>query len=1202
MHLTARLAWHDNGWNGTICRQPECNTYCVGSQSFPGDVIARQRDTRREMANAGRPVASLRGADLPPCVYSVNAFGGDTITGFSNPPGWMRGGATRTEWDIPPTTVCVWPYEEVYSDAVKNNQGRYDNDARAKKVEEFIADIETDTSLIFYYANYSNPFSEDEHRRYVLLGVSRVREVGPLLRYADTTEYVRRRYAGGMIWARNVTSHYPEQGLRLPYHRYRKNAETLARLVVFPENPRVCKYGARRITDDDAIGLLEQFLNAVEELRRIGDDSENWDQRKVWILGCITDLWRRRGLYPGLPNILRLLGATDAVKPVIESINAGNAQQAHEEVFAALDEGRETPRIGLADRALERASRQWRLRTDAERGLLTSLLPRLDLDLDQMKRIASTDSRLRETHGLAFPVDAPLHNPYLICESYLGDNPDDRIPWPTVDRGVLPSPELGGTPYSDMEIDDARRLRALCVDEIGREPNHTFQASNRVLERVNQRLETLPEWKSTTFTERYFDVDRKVLDEALVFRAHPKVDEVDGNVHRWLYLRSVHEDEREVESALAKLAGRPDICLARPFTEEQWKDNILDPKSDLLAQARERYIGAVEGQAAACYTIFRRPLAVVTGAAGTGKTTVICAIILAVRATEGEGASITVMAPTGKASDRLRTKLQQREIERVETSTVHSYLAKEGWLNDNLTYRRRGGGRHGQGTIIVDEASMLDLDLMATFVRAIDWRAVRRLVLVGDPNQLPPIGRGRVFADTIEWLSNKSSPCVAELEHNLRQLENEVAGNGTAILRLANLFITQSAGSNGDATTPEAEELLTRVHRGGGVDTDLRVVYWHDTQLLAAQLLETIEAEMVSHTDEAQDPEKPYKLWRAATKWRPDSYQILTPHRGELHGVEALNSAVQDRVSAAAVRAYGTLSGITLYDKVIQVRNRSRSNPIWAYNRNTKRREPIEIYNGQIGFVSRHGGDPKKGRYNLRRFSVRFAYKENWIVDYEGAGEVEENLELAYAVSIHKAQGSEFDHIYIIVPKNHGRTLSSELLYTALTRATKHCTLLIEQSAATLLSARRPENSQIKQVNSSLFEGMFHAVPDALLRRSDWYAEGRIHETLTGDMVRSKSELVIANLLAERGISFEYEMPLVAPDGTMYLPDFSIVHQGERWFWEHWGMMSDEAYRNHREVKRAWYDEHFGGRLIETFESPTLSRDAVRIVDEKFSE
>ena len=1203
MHLTARLAWHDSGWNGSICQQPECNTYCVGSRSYPGDVIARQRDTPRETKNAGLPLTSLQGGDLPPCVYSVNAFGSNSITAFSNPPEWMRDGAAKTEWDIPPSTVCVWPYEEVYSDEVKDSQGRYDNDARAERVDKFLAGIEADTSLIFYYANYSNPFSEDEHPRYVLLGVSRVRKVGPRLVYANTSEHVRQRYAGGMIWARNITSHYPDQGLRLPYHRYRDsgNAKALERFVVFPENPRVCKYGARHITDDDAIGMLEQFLYAVEELRSIGDDSENWSQRTEWILGCITELWHRRGLYPGLPNVLRLLGATEAVMPVIQSINDGNAQAAHAHVFKALDQGQEAPQLGLSGRALAKASRQWRLRTDAERTLLASLLTRLDLDLEQMKRIASTDG-LREKHGLTFAVDAPRHNPYLICESYVGDNPDDRISWPTVDRAVLPSPELGGTPYADMETDDPRRLRALCVDEIGREPNHTFQASGRVLERVNRRLETLPDWKSTAFTARYFEVDRKILAETLVFRPHAQGEEANADGSHWLYLRSVHEDEREVESALAKLARRPDIRLARPFAKEQWIDNILDPKSALLANAREPYMTAVKDQAAACLSIFQRPLAVVTGSAGTGKTTVVCAIVLAVRATEGEGAPIAVMAPTGKASDRLRTKLQQREIKGVETSTVHSYLAKEGWLNDNLTYRRRGGGRHGQGTIIVDEASMLDLGLMATFVRAIDWQAVRRLILVGDPNQLPPIGRGRVFADTIEWLSNKQSASVAKLEHNLRQLENKVAGSGTAILDLANLFIAQSATDNGEATTFDAEELLTRVHRSGDVDTDLHVVYWDDAQLLATKLVETIEAEMASHTGSAPDPARPYKLWRSATEWQPGKYQILTPHRGELHGVEALNSAVQDRVSAATVRSYGTLSGITLYDKVIQVRNRSRSNPISAYDLHSRRRDRIEIYNGQIGFVSKHVSDRKKQRYNLSRFSVRFADKDNWIVDYASAGEVEENLELAYAVSIHKAQGSEFDHTYIVVPKNHGRSLSPELLYTALTRATKHCTLFIEQNVATLLSARRPENAQIKQVNSSLFEGMFRAVPDALLRRPDWYTEGRVHEALTGDMVRSKSELVIANLLAERGISFEYEVPLLAPDGTMYLPDFSLTHQGERWFWEHWGIMSEPNYRDHRQAKLAWYDEHFPEHLIETFESSTLSRDAERIVNEKFIE
>lgn len=171
------------------------------------------------------------------------------------------------------------------------------------------------------------------------------------------------------------------------------------------------------------------------------------------------------------------------------------------------------------------------------------------------------------------------------------------------------------------------------------------------------------------------------------------------------------------------------------------------------------------------------------------------------------------------------------------------------------------------------------------------------------------------------------------------------------VLRLANLFIAQSADGNGEATTPDAEELLTQVHRGGEVDADLRVVYWSDAQGLAAQLVDTIEWEMSNNTGQAQDPDKPYKLWRAATEWKADVYQILTPHRGELHGVEALNSAVQDRVAATAVQAYGMLNGITLYDKVIQVRNRSRSNPISAYDLDTKRRDRIEIYNGQMGFV-----------------------------------------------------------------------------------------------------------------------------------------------------------------------------------------------------------------------------------------------------------
>ena len=1198
VHLTARLAWHDDGWDGRICKRPDFNTYCVGRHSFPGDVVARERDLEREMVNAGKPVAKLVSGELPPCIYSINAFGSQAIRGYSNPPDFFRDGAKRTEWDIPEATVCVWPYEAMYGDDVYNEGGYLDNNRRSENADEFFAAIEAGKSLIFYYANYSNPFSEEESPRYALIGVSRVKKVGDRLTYDESNDDIRERFAGGMIWARNVSSDYPNEGLRLPYHRYRGNPETLQRIAVFPENPRTCKYGARLLTNDDAIGLLEQLLSAIYELKALGDDSEDWDERERWLLGCIAELWVKRGLYPGLLNVMLFLSADKATGPARALLETGQSKEAHRLFFEAVDKGNDVPDLELTGKALQRLSRQWCLRPESAQSLLRDVLPRLDLVVEQIKRIVSEEANDRGAHGLPVNITAPLENPYLLCEGYVGNSPDDMIPWATVDRGVLPSPELGGEALAEMEFDDARRLRALCVEYLRREPNQTFRAENTVLAEVNARLAKLPDWKTASFTARYFEVDRAALEEALVLRA-------EGD-RLWLYLKDVYEDERTVEEALTRLAGRPDINLTRPFTDDDWRAEICDTRSSLLKKAREKYECAVAAQAQACVATFRRPLAIVTGAAGTGKTSVICAIIRAVRQTEGDGAPLTVLAPTGKASDRVRAKIHEREIEGVATSTVHSFLAKGGWLNDNLTFKRAGGKREGCGTIIVDEASMLDLGLMAGLIRAIDWRQVRRFILVGDPNQLPPIGRGRVFADTIHWLAEKQPGSIARLKHNLRQLENTVEDKGTAILRLADLFISANARDNGQSTAVDAEELITQVHKGGDVDADLRVIYWDDPANLSETLIRTIEKEMAAHTGEALNPEKPYELWRAAFDWKPEKFQVLTPHRGELHGVEALNESIQNRIAAGVISRFGVLDGITLYDKVIQYRNRPQSNPIWAYNFSTRKAERVEVFNGEIGFVQKHNYD-KNSRSRLKRFQVKFERKDHLAVGYGsklsasgGFEKVEDNLELAYAISVHKAQGSEFNHTYVLVPRSRGRSLSSELLYTALTRARQHCTLLVQGDVSTLLSARRPENSQIGLINSSLFDGFFRSVPDELINRKGWYEEGRIHEALSGDMVRSKSELVIANLLHERDIPFAYEVLLRAPDGTMYLPDFKITWQGETWFWEHWGMMSD-AYQEHRERKITWYDKHFPGRLIETIEGSQLSQQAAQHIDEKFS-
>jgi len=271
--------------------------------------------------------------------------------------------------------------------------------------------------------------------------------------------------------------------------------------------------------------------------------------------------------------------------------------------------------------------------------------------------------------------------------------------------------------------------------------------------------------------------------------------------------------------------------------------------------------------------------------------------------------------------------------------------------------------------------------------------------------------------------------------------------------------------------------------------------------------------------------------------------------------------------------------------------------------------DEIEVYNGELGFVKHHAFDNRKWRgpyFRLKKFQVVFQRKEQYWVAYGGGlgrgapdEKPEENLELAYAISVHKAQGSEFERVYFIVPKCKTALLSTELFYTGLTRASRHCTLLVEQDISPLNSMRRLENSCLARISSSLFE--FQPVPEAMLQLGDWYEEGKVHRTLADVMVRSKSEVIISNMLWERDIDFSYELALFAPDGTYYLPDFTIPWAGEDYYWEHKGMMDQEKYRNHWAEKEAWYQRHFPGKLITTEESGDLSHDAQEAINSHFS-
>jgi hypothetical protein len=757
-----------------------------------------------------------------------------------------------------------------------------------------------------------------------------------------------------------------------------------------------------------------------------------------------------------------------------------------------------------------------------------------------------------------------------LSEQYVGDEIGDEISFNKIDHAVLPSPELGLETL--IGKDEWKRLRALCIENLKSESKHSFVAAESVINDVNYKLSFYPDWKKEEFNLNYLDFDKENISESIQMR------EKDSKIY--LYIKQVYEDERLIEKQIRELVKRPDITLTKPFSEEKWKNELYIPDNVLATKASEEYEKAIKGQIEVCNKIFTKPVCVISGAAGTGKTTIIKAIINAIKFTSNNRESFCLLAPTGKAADKIREKTNE------DAFTIHQLIARKGWLNPNYSFKRTGGNKEdGYSTYLIDESSMLDLSLIATLFRTINWNFVKRMIFVGDPNQLPPIGKGKIFSDIIQFLNNINPEAIGKLEINVRQMENRVLDKGTGILELASMYIQENLKSNNaNQLKAEVENFLKDIQLEGDVRPDLRIISWENTAELENKVLETLKKDM--EEDKAGNTEK---------------HQIISPYRGELFGTEHINSYIQQNLNNYNITNKGNLGGITLFDKVIQFVNRAGSNCYWAYNIKNSESEKIDVYNGEIGFVKPHSFDKnwKWNQFIIRRFQVVFTRKPEFFVDFQSESEVNENIELAYAISVHKSQGSEFDRVYFILPKNKQILLSTELLYTGITRAKRHLTIFVEKDFTTFITLRRPEKSHLAFINSSVFE--FNPLKDEMLKIREWYEEGKINITLANLMVRSKSEVIIANMLFEKGIDFKYEEPLFATDKTFYLPDFTIYWQGKIYYWEHVGRLDQESYKNHWELKKRWYDKHFPDQLLTTFESGKLSKDASEIISKYLS-
>ena len=366
-----------------------------------------------------------------------------------------------------------------------------------------------------------------------------------------------------------------------------------------------------------------------------------------------------------------------------------------------------------------------------------------------------------------------------------------------------------------------------------------------------------------------------------------------------------------------------------------------------------------------------------------------------------------------------------------------------------------------------------------------------------------------------------------------------------------------------------SDQVLSRLCLGETLN-DLEIAYWSTSEELRKRLLDQFQKHLgLKGPSDFDGFNKSFGYADEGWIKRDDpdgieNWQLLTPTRMHPHGVAELNRWVQGHFRAKEkqnAREFRGIQvgdeGIVVNDKVIQLTNGERD----CYHWETKQQGAEYLANGEIGGAAK-GASGFLNVFFAGRPMVSFGYRSG---DF---GEDRVPLELAYALTIHKSQGSQFRTVFVVLPKS-SRLLTRELVYTALTRSRQRLVLLIEGNDAGLLyDLSRPEKSDACRRNTNLFGGI-------LRERSGEppHAENLIHKTEKGHMVRSKSELIIANLLHREGISYEYEQPLDGQKAMGRLhPDFSFADAGgDRVIWEHLGMMHDDEYVRGWKWKLEWY-------------------------------
>lgn len=439
---------------------------------------------------------------------------------------------------------------------------------------------------------------------------------------------------------------------------------------------------------------------------------------------------------------------------------------------------------------------------------------------------------------------------------------------------------------------------------------------------------------------------RDVLTEALAM-GQLCADDYGGETY--VYTLQAYEEERGVAERIREMAAYTPPKLRRHV--ELFLDRWQESCQFQLA----------EGQREAVSQSLQSGMLVITGGPGTGKTTVVQAII---RLAEQEGLRIVLCAPTGRAAKRLAETTERK------AKTIHRLLVPEGFAGGRQVFEYNETKQLPADLVIVDEVSMLDMEMLYHLLQALSPRC--RCILVGDADQLPSVGAGAVLHDIIQ---------------------SEIL----PVVRLQTIFRQKEGG-----------RIVTNAHLING--GRLPVVN------------EDEEFRFVEIEREEQGADVICRLYAAETAEAGDKFavQVLSPMYKNPCGVDNLNAVIQSAVNGPQKGKGEHKAGKMTFrtgDKVMQKQNN--------YDKG--------VFNGDIGEI-----------FAVQDDIVYVRYPEQ-DVKYEGK-EIDE-ITLAYAITVHKSQGSEYHTVIMTLVNSHGIMLQRNLLYTAVTRA-KGKVILVGTKAA----------------------------------------------------------------------------------------------------------------------------------------------------------